>query len=860
MKESVDNSAVLAFTRLSPAIQSLNRQLMFPDAVHAVASQNPLTAHLGNLSTYAALFDKDQGIFQRSVKNRTQERELLGAMLGEIEAMSKRPDEVGKAVRGILKSVNLSSIKTINDFADNIMMGVGHSFGSRNLILDEMLQDKQTKITKSTRDSHKIIHDKYGIPTLKDIAEGNNQPELASAELGDVIKLVKPSTDLVVYTSDPAMFEQYKKKPTDAMIDGGISIEMLPEGFGHESYPFVLKGENVALLDNFIDATQMYEQFKDLPKKKSFWEVGRMKKDAPAGEIEQGIKKEETGPQFQRMAPNGKPSKLTKKQYQQVRTPEFKKWFGDWENDPANASKVVDENGEPLVVYHGTKNKFDESEPSKMSWQTRLSQQGPGFYFTNNKKAASGYGKPLNTYVSIKNPLEIKESSQNITKEQALELFNNGDYDWFYTDYLPFITKQTGTREELLDKYISDNLGRGFDKFVLKNIKRAYTQEAGYTKLLNNMQDVLGVDGIIERPTKTDAVYVALSPNQIKSATENVGTFSTEDARIQFQKGPLILRHGGETKIKNFDVSKIKGGARGELGYGFYFSGDTKYKDYGKETTSIDASSLNIIDERSMPPTDLVERLLEWNKSLPESSFGLGKKEISKDYIGTIQKVIKDRPSYSISDVMKTVNERYPASREALWSEMMAGIGIDGMAATQGDGRGNVSIRQAVLYPQEKLNSLIIEEPQFQKATPTKETRKGLRLFEKEKVVTIGGKKIVRLYKEEIISPKAKAWFNNLFTSSGVLGEKIRTFKERMGGELNAEMDIARRLTNESMDLIKKYKGVVSSQDIDDYLTGNTQTNQLPVELSSKLNEMRVHIDRLTDRLISLELDLDKPF
>ena len=37
-----------------------------------------------------------------------------------------------------------------------------------------------------------------------------------------------------------------------------------------------------------------------------------------------------------------------------VRTNNFKKWFGDWEKDPENASKVVDENGMPKVVYHGT--------------------------------------------------------------------------------------------------------------------------------------------------------------------------------------------------------------------------------------------------------------------------------------------------------------------------------------------------------------------------------------------------------------------------------------------------------------------------------------------------------------------------
>ena len=52
-------------------------------------------------------------------------------------------------------------------------------------------------------------------------------------------------------------------------------------------------------------------------------------------------------------APNGKPSNLTPEQWKLVRTPQFKAWFGDFENDPVNASKVVDENGEPLVVYRG---------------------------------------------------------------------------------------------------------------------------------------------------------------------------------------------------------------------------------------------------------------------------------------------------------------------------------------------------------------------------------------------------------------------------------------------------------------------------------------------------------------------------
>lgn len=60
------------------------------------------------------------------------------------------------------------------------------------------------------------------------------------------------------------------------------------------------------------------------------------------------------------LAPNGKISNLNERQYLHVRTKEFKEWFGDWENNPSKASKVVDENGEPMVVYHGRSKNITE--------------------------------------------------------------------------------------------------------------------------------------------------------------------------------------------------------------------------------------------------------------------------------------------------------------------------------------------------------------------------------------------------------------------------------------------------------------------------------------------------------------------
>jgi hypothetical protein len=90
------------------------------------------------------------------------------------------------------------------------------------------------------------------------------------------------------------------------------------------------------------------------------------------------------------LAPNGKPSNLTSAQYEAVRTPEFKAWFGDWENDPENASKFVDENGEPQVFYHGTYAEFERfsTDPEFK----RYAVHKRGIFFTPTLTGAKSYG------------------------------------------------------------------------------------------------------------------------------------------------------------------------------------------------------------------------------------------------------------------------------------------------------------------------------------------------------------------------------------------------------------------------------------------------------------------------------------
>jgi len=102
-------------------------------------------------------------------------------------------------------------------------------------------------------------------------------------------------------------------------------------------------------------------------------------------------------------APNGAPSKLTPEQHAIVRTPEFKRWFGDWENDPDKSSKVVDENGEPLVVYHRTYGDFYEFDGAKGARKPGF--VGSNFYFSDDRFGYSDYGdREIAAFLDIKDP------------------------------------------------------------------------------------------------------------------------------------------------------------------------------------------------------------------------------------------------------------------------------------------------------------------------------------------------------------------------------------------------------------------------------------------------------------------------
>ena len=209
-------------------------------------------------------------------------------------------------------------------------------------------------------------------------------------------------------------------------------------------------------------------------------------------------------------APNGNPTNLNERQYAQVRTKAFKDWFGDWENNPSEASKVVDENGEPLVVYHNTPFEFngifDMDHKSRiMPWTSE-----PFGHVGTQETANTIKGTQFALFLNVKNPLETPDFVHETVNSMLSELYKQG-----------IISRE---------KYSSL---RGISNSELRNLMLS-----------------LGYDGTKyeNKAERGGTSYSFITPNQIKSATDNVGSFSNEDDNIY---------HSSVTELAN-NVSNVE--------------------------------------------------------------------------------------------------------------------------------------------------------------------------------------------------------------------------------------------------------------------------------------------------------------
>lgn len=193
-------------------------------------------------------------------------------------------------------------------------------------------------------------------------------------------------------------------------------------------------------------------------------------------------------------------------------TPEFKKWF--------KGSTIVNEDGTPKAMYHGTTGDISEFKNSPKKNRTGMPD---GFYFTSDPKEASDYAtndenaNVIPVYLNVKNPFNLTGKNK-ITNEMVMQF-----------------------RDELR----KDNPGLGFDwiqsKVELFKEKAArggmpFPNISFPTDAMQRVFQVGGYDGLIDGGRH----IVAFEPNQIKSAYNqtptDVNDISGEESLVDQQQ------------------------------------------------------------------------------------------------------------------------------------------------------------------------------------------------------------------------------------------------------------------------------------------------------------------------------------
>ena len=256
----------------------------------------------------------------------------------------------------------------------------------------------------------------------------------------------------------------------------------------------------------------------------------------------------------------------------------FKEWFGD--------SKVVDKSGEPLVMYHGTRHKFDTFEWSHFG-QTDDGFYGRGFYFDPDPEEAKDYGPlVMAVYLKVENPFWLKvdgsmgsaillDVRDDLAKLPGLErLKTNRELpEGYYVKQRedthrgdPIVNVSVSPKKELYgtdkeiygpgqkylvndedltngsaeiqaivafnDELADNNFDSGWTSQLLKKIDRnKFTDrltEAGYDGLFvvgaTKLGQEVGIEDIRE--------IVIFNDGQIKSATDNSGNFDPKSNNI----------------------------------------------------------------------------------------------------------------------------------------------------------------------------------------------------------------------------------------------------------------------------------------------------------------------------------------
>ena len=231
----------------------------------------------------------------------------------------------------------------------------------------------------------------------------------------------------------------------------------------------------------------------------------------------------------------------------------FEKWFGN--------SKVVNEQGKPLVVYHGTTKDFEKFKEKTGKKSKSKQQMDFGIHFSENPKDSEIYTKNNGTiypvYLKIENPLDLTKGT-----------WWNDDPDFdkmvLFAEKILKVSRLV-KRKQVFSKYnkngeIIDGIG---NVVIVQNMLDKISPSKVYDLVTNNF------DGIIYQPyqiqgfntfTKFAKSYIVFSPTQIKSVA-NIGSYDL--------RNPLMLESKNNSKTITGYRNK-KSNIIGEYGTWYY--------------------------------------------------------------------------------------------------------------------------------------------------------------------------------------------------------------------------------------------------------------------------------------------------
>ena len=366
----------------------------------------------------------------------------------------------------------------------------------------------------------------YGLSAIKDGREVFSREDMPEAELEDIVGK-EVAQKIVNGEGAPAAADVDRWEPEDADDDDAVEVRSL------SGLDLKVGGEG---MKTFYDKIVPQAISKLLPKlgggKLGIVDIGsdtlfdgngnEVKLEAmpqPGFEVTPAMREKVSAgvPLFSRRA--------------QTETPEFKRWFGD--------SKVVDAEGRPMVVYHGTAADVTFFDTLALGTNTNARSARGGFFFAASPKVASGYAMLSESRPSLRNKI----------------LKNAADSDVLPDDLKQFLldASEQFSIEDLKDSEWIQNAGGGVSGAnvlpVYLSIKNPMEVDYGGKEYREKkFADVIaeakaaGHDGVIFRNAEDSShkeyseatdIFVAFDPTQIKSATGNRGTFDATDPDIR---------------------------------------------------------------------------------------------------------------------------------------------------------------------------------------------------------------------------------------------------------------------------------------------------------------------------------------